>query len=199
VGPGTATVLLVTKADFTALKRNFKPVPDKLTFCGLSELLSVMERVALNVPKVFGAKVTVMMQDTPAATLEPQVFFWEKEVLATAMLLMLSAVLPVLVSVTVRDALKFVLMVPKARLSGTSFTVPLVSVTMALPDFVESVTEVAVTATVAGLGTAAGAVYVVAVPLGVLVGANVPHADTHRVGGVPCIVVQLTPAMAGSF
>jgi len=51
--------------------------------------------------------------------------------------------------------------------------------------------------TVAGVGTIAGAVYVVAVPLAVLAGEIVPHAGEQ---GVPlCVKVQVTPLLLGSF
>jgi hypothetical protein len=56
---------------------------------------------------------------------------------------------------------------------------------------VVSVTEVAVTVTVAGLGTALGAVYVVAAPLAVDVGETLPHEEQ--------LTVHLTPALALSF
>jgi hypothetical protein len=162
-----------------------------------------MERVPLADPANLGWKVTVMVQDIPVPTLMPQVFVWWKEPFAMAMLLMLNAVLPVFVSVVVRVLLpqpkpRRQLTLPKSRLAGTIFTVPLVSVIVAPKDFVGSVTEVAVTAAVAGDGTAAGAVYVVGAPLKVLGGETIPHAGAHNEGGVPCMRVQLTPAIAGS-
>jgi hypothetical protein len=48
-------------------------------------------------------------------------------------------------------------------------------VTVADADFVPSVTDVAVSVTVAGLGTFAGALYVIAVPGALVVADNVPH------------------------
>ena len=71
---------------------------------------------------------------------------------------MVKAEVPMLVTFRVKDLLLVVFTEPKFRLAGTTLTVPLVSVTVAMADFVASVTEVAVTATVAGVGTAAGAV-----------------------------------------
>jgi hypothetical protein len=61
-------------------------------------------------------------------------------------------------------------------------------------DFVVSVTEVAVTVTVLPVGTADGAVYVVAVPLAVLVGLNPPQAPM-----LPQVTDQVTPAFAESL
>jgi hypothetical protein len=60
-------------------------------------------------------------------------------------------------------------------------------VMVAEADFVGSVTEVAVTVTVLGVGIAVGAVYVVGAPLAVPVGLKEPH------GEVPQVTVQLTP------
>ena len=59
--------------------------------------------------------------------------------------------------------------------------------------FVESVTEVAVIATVAGLGTEAGAVNFVAVPLAVEAVEKLPHCE------LPQVTVHLTPASALSL
>jgi hypothetical protein len=112
---------------------------------------------------------------------------------------MFKAAVPVFVSVVVKAPVCPFFTVPKFKLAGIIFTVPLVTVTAASADLAVSVTEVAVTVTVAGVGTAAGAVYVVGAPLNVLVGEIVPHVGAHAEGGVPCVVLQLTPAFAGSF
>jgi hypothetical protein len=56
-----------------------------------------------------------------------------------------------------------------------------------------SVTDVAVTVTVAGLGIALGAVYVVAVPLAVVVAEKLPHDE------LPHVTVHFTPAFALSL
>ena len=109
------------------------------------------------------------------------------------------AEVPVLVNVVVKALVRPSLTVPKFKLAGAIFTVPLVTVTVAPADLVVSLTEVAVTITVAGLGTPTGAVYVVGAPLNVLVGESVPHVDAHAAGGVPCVIVQSTPPFAGSF
>jgi len=49
-----------------------QPEPDKGTCCGPPPL-SLMETWALSLPASLGLKVTVMVQDFPAPTLEPQV------------------------------------------------------------------------------------------------------------------------------
>jgi hypothetical protein len=69
-----------------------------------------------------------------------------------------------------------------------------VIVMLAEADFVASATDVAVTVTLAGLGTAEGAVYTVAVPLGVDVGAKDPQAPAE-----PQVTVQVTPLLAESL
>ena len=73
-----------------------------------------------------GLKVTVIVQDPPAATLVPQVFVWEKAVEPViVMLLMLSVVLPVLLSVVVSVLELALFTLPKPRLVGlNSTTVP---------------------------------------------------------------------------
>jgi hypothetical protein len=108
-----------------------------------------------------GAKVTVIPQEFPAATLASQVLVSENLsgfVPAIVMLVMLSVVPPVLVRVVaiVRVLLNFTR--PKFRLAGTSSTVPTVMVIVALANLVASATEVAVIVTVALAGTVAGAV-----------------------------------------
>jgi hypothetical protein len=60
-------------------------------------------------------------------------------------------------------------------------------------DLVESETEVAVTATVAGLGAEAGAVNLVAVPLAVEATEKLPHC------ALPQLTDHLTPALALSL
>jgi hypothetical protein len=51
------------------------------------------------VPVAVGLKVTLMVQEAPAATLEPQVLVWEKSPLALIMIL-LSVAFPEFLSVT---------------------------------------------------------------------------------------------------
>ena len=99
------------------------------------------------------------MQDAPAATLVPQVFaVTENPLPVMSVLVMVKAEVPVLVRVVVAELVRPVFTEPKFKLAGTTLTVPLVTVIVALADFVASVTEVAVSVTVAGVGTDAGAV-----------------------------------------
>jgi hypothetical protein len=102
----------------------------------------------------------------------------------------------VLVKAIVRDAVWLVFTKPKFKSAGTTSTVPFVTVTVALCDFVVSVAEAAVIVTVAGFGSVAGAVYVVAIPLNVLPGSTVPQVE-HAAPF--CVMVQFTPAFAGSL
>ena len=85
--------------------------------------MSVTETSPLKLPFAVRLKVTLIVQDPPAATLVPQVFVWEKVVEpAIVMLLMLSAVLPALLSVVVSVVVE---PLPKLRLVGlNSTTVP---------------------------------------------------------------------------
>ena len=66
-------------------------------------------------------------------------------------------------------------------------------VMVAEADFVESVTEVAVIATVAGLGAVVGAVNLVAAPLAVVAVEKLPHCE------LPQVTDHLTPAFALSL
>ena len=60
--------------------------------------------VPVVVPVTTGLKVTAMLHEAPAATLEPQVLVWEKGPL-TAMLEMVSVEVPVFSSVTACELL----------------------------------------------------------------------------------------------
>ena len=80
------------------------PVPVSATVCGLPVALSEMVMVPGWLPVAVGVKVTVMVQLAAAATDAPQVLVWAYGVLA-AMLVMVSAPVPPLVSVTVCAAL----------------------------------------------------------------------------------------------
>jgi hypothetical protein len=56
-------------------------VPDKATLCVSPPgplLLSAMVRVPVRFPPAVGAKLTLIVQLEPAATLAPQVLVWEK-------------------------------------------------------------------------------------------------------------------------
>ena len=80
------------------------PVPVSGQVWGLFAALSEIVRVPERVPIAVGVKDTLIVQLAPGATLAPQVFDCEKSPLI-AMLLMVSAAVPVLVSVTVSGAL----------------------------------------------------------------------------------------------
>jgi len=49
------------------------PIPDRLTFCGLPEALSVTLSIAVRVPDAVGLNVTLMLQLAPAPSELPQV------------------------------------------------------------------------------------------------------------------------------
>ena len=79
------------------------PVPVSVTICGEPAALSLMVSEALRLPVVVGVKVTEIVQLPPGATLPPQVLVWAKSpglVPVTAMLVMVRAPDPVLLSVT---------------------------------------------------------------------------------------------------
>jgi hypothetical protein len=80
------------------------PVPLSATDWGESAALSVIVIVPEPNPAATGANVTVMVQVAPAATLEPQVFFWAKSP-ETAIDVIDNAALPEFVMVTVCAAL----------------------------------------------------------------------------------------------
>ena len=65
--------------------------------------MSVMAMVAARLPLAEGVKVTLIVQEAPAETLDPQLPVWEKSLALapkTAMLVTLKAALPELVRVT---------------------------------------------------------------------------------------------------
>lgn len=74
------------------------PVPERLTLCGLPEASSVMVSVPVSAPPSVGVKLTLIVQEALAATLLPQLLVWAKSPLM-AMLVMVSAAVPVLLSV----------------------------------------------------------------------------------------------------
>jgi hypothetical protein len=104
VGLGTTDVLCAAIADRTASLPApvLVSVADKGTCCGLPPPLSLTDTAPLKVPRIDDLKVTLMVHDPFAITVLPQLFVWEKALdPVMAMLLMLSVVLPVLVSVVV--------------------------------------------------------------------------------------------------
>ena len=76
VGLGTAAVLVFDTTARTAAafwkNRIAKPIPDNFTSCGLSALLSLMERLALNEPTLLGVNFTSTSQEIPAGTFPSQ-------------------------------------------------------------------------------------------------------------------------------
>jgi hypothetical protein len=80
------------------------PTPIKVTTCGLPVALSAMVMVPFLTPFAVGVKVTLMVQELPAATPQAQLFVWEKSLLAV-MVVMVSVALPRLLSVTRCEAL----------------------------------------------------------------------------------------------
>jgi hypothetical protein len=74
----TAAVPIVVLAKVSAVGESVAvgnaPVPLKLTFWGDPVALSVIEILAVSAPTAAGVKVTVILQELPAATLVPHVF-----------------------------------------------------------------------------------------------------------------------------
>jgi hypothetical protein len=104
VNPGPPGATLVGTRDWLMKGRGFAPVPAKLTVCGLSSTLSAIVRVALPLPSAAGVKVTWMAHSAPTPSVDPQVLVWAKSprlLPVMAMLVRVSATLPVLVKVTV--------------------------------------------------------------------------------------------------
>ena len=104
VGLGAAALRVAARADGTAEARSvhLPEHPDKGTSCGLAPPSSLTETEPLNVPVDDGLNVTLIVQDNPAPTLDLQVFVWGNGGLGVeVMLVMLSVVLPMLVSVVV--------------------------------------------------------------------------------------------------
>jgi hypothetical protein len=79
-------------------------VPLRETVCGLSAALSVNVTVPFTLPVVSGARVTLIAQFAPAASVVPQLLVSAKFALA-AILVILSAAVPELVSVMSRGSL----------------------------------------------------------------------------------------------
>ena len=74
--------------------------PINRTCCGLAPPLSLMVTMPPKLPEII-PHFTVMAQDFPAPTLEPQLFVPEKAAPVIVMPLILSVVLPTFVRVTV--------------------------------------------------------------------------------------------------
>src|SRR5579864_199650 len=97
------------------------PVPVRLTVCGLFAALSVKVIVPVRVPVAVGVNVTLIVQLPPMATRLPQVFVCPKSPLGT-ILEMLSAAVPVFVSVSVCAALVAPTVVPPAPALNVAMT-----------------------------------------------------------------------------
>ena len=83
-------------------------VPVNATSCGLPVALSAIDSEAALVPVAVGLKTTLMVHEAPTATLEPQVLVSLKSpasVPVTLIPVIASEAVPLLVSVTVCDAL----------------------------------------------------------------------------------------------
>ena len=127
-------------------------------------LLSLIDRLALRLPLEAALNVIPILQMPPFATLLPQGLVGESAksaefVPVKVIAFIVKAEFPVFVSVTVSGVLVvFTSWKPKSRLAGTSITVPVVTVMLALLDFALSEIEVAVRVTGPEDGTEPGAV-----------------------------------------
>ena len=74
--------------------------PLRETLCGLPLALSVINSDPVLTPLVVGVKLTLIWQLAPATRLAGQLLAWAKSPLLGAMLVMFSALVPLLVSVT---------------------------------------------------------------------------------------------------
>ena len=81
------------------------PLPDNATVWGLFAALSLKVSVPVTAPTTVGVKVTPTLHFAPAASVAPQVFEEIAKLVLTVMLLMVTEVVPVLVSITVLAAL----------------------------------------------------------------------------------------------
>jgi hypothetical protein len=123
-----------------------------------------MDRLALRLPLEAALNVIPILQMLPFATLLPQGLVGESAksaefVPVKVIGFIVKAEVPVFVSVTVSaELVVFTRWTPKSRLAGTSITVPVVTVMLALLDFVLSETEAAVRVTGLEDGTEPGAV-----------------------------------------
>ena len=93
------------------------PIPLRETVCGLPAASSVTESVPLALPAALGVKVTLIVQELVAASVEPQLFVWAKPALVEIPETVIATVL--LLSVTGRGWLGvFMLWLPNIRLLG---------------------------------------------------------------------------------
>ena len=115
----------------------------------------------------------------------------------TAILVIVSVDVPVLVIVICVETVLLISTRPNCSLAGTSFTVPFVRVIAAPLVLLVSLTDVATIANAVFVGSVEGAVYVVASPLAVAVGAVEPQLGEHAAPF--CVSAQVTPLFAPSF
>ena len=100
-----------------------QPLPVNGTVCGLPPALSVIVSVPARAPSAVGANVTLMMQFAPAAKLAPQGLLEIAKSPEAAIEVIVNALAPVFVRVTVFAALVVVsICPPKARLVGANPT-----------------------------------------------------------------------------
>jgi hypothetical protein len=91
------TVAVAAEPGFT---EKSSPLPVRVTVCGLPAALSVIVRVPVRVPLTVGSKKTPMAQLAPAAKVLPQAFNGAKSLELVATFVIVSAAVPVFVSVT---------------------------------------------------------------------------------------------------
>src|SRR5689334_17829789 len=68
---------------------NPTPVPEIGTVCGVPGALSLMVTVEFRTPVVNGVKITLMVHDAPAESIDPQLFVWLKSPELPPLMLML--------------------------------------------------------------------------------------------------------------
>ena len=69
--PETAPVVVLVPKPGSVPVPGAKPAPVRATVCGLPEALSVKASTASRVPPALGVKVTLTLQEAPAATVRP--------------------------------------------------------------------------------------------------------------------------------
>jgi hypothetical protein len=135
-----------------------------MTICGLSVLLSAIERLAVRLLTALGVNVIPILHVLPAATLFPQGVAVESAKSAASApvkvnVLTAKSDAPVFVRTTVCTGLVvFTRRLPKLMLAGSSMTAPVEIVMVAETDFVLSETDVAVSVTGPLAGREGGAV-----------------------------------------
>lgn len=95
----------------------YRPVPLKLTVCGLVGSESVMARDAVRAPTAVGLKRTLIVQLPPPARLDPQVVVREKSPLFVPVMAMLEMLIAVVARFR-RVTLVALLVVPTVRLAN---------------------------------------------------------------------------------